>query len=219
VGYRLARHDEGARWGEHALALGLRVGAGGLAEAEARHSLGVLADATGDVETASGHYQRAFELRAALLPPDHPDLGIAELNSGEALVALGQINEAMVRFQRAADQFADALPEEHPYHAYPIKGMGLAHLHAGAHEQAIAALERALALLERGPPNDPERAEARWGLARALMSETPGDARGLTLAGEARAQFMALGDDYRHRIEEIDAWLEPRQGGASAGAR
>jgi len=148
VGYQLARHDEGNRWGEHALAMGLRVGAGQLAEAFAQHQLGVLADASGDTEAASRHYERAFALRSALLPPDHPDLGRSLNALGNVHLDRGEYDQALARYRESLALRERVFGPHHPEVAKALNNVSLILRSKRDFGGARQALERGLAIYE-----------------------------------------------------------------------
>ena len=154
VGYRLARHAEGTRWGEHALAMSLRVGEGRLPEAEARHHLGVLADALGDDETASQSYARSFALRSVLLDPDHPDLARSLNALGNVHLDRGEYEQALRRYQESLALRERVFGPRHPEVAGALNNVSLILRRRKDFEGAVAALERAVAIYEAGLGED-----------------------------------------------------------------
>ncbi|MEM9458934.1 MAG: tetratricopeptide repeat protein [Myxococcota bacterium] len=169
VGYRLARHREGSVWGEHALAMGLRVGEGKLAEAQARHNLGALADATGDTEAAKEQYERSFALRARLLPQDHPDLA-------RSLNALGNLHSRRAEYEKALARYRHALELReqifgpgHPEVAGALNNVSIILRRQGKFEDSVQALRRAVEIYEsvRGPDH-PELAQSLDNLGVSL---------------------------------------------------
>jgi eukaryotic-like serine/threonine-protein kinase len=148
VGYQLARHDEGARWGEHALAMGLRVGEGQLAEAYARHNLGALANAVDDTEAARRHNERAFALRSAILPPDHPDLGRSLNALGNVHLDLGEYDEALRRYREALELRERVFGPHHPEVAKALNNVSLILRRQRDFTGACQALERAVVIYE-----------------------------------------------------------------------
>ncbi len=148
VGYQLARYDEGSRWGEHALAMGLRVGEDHLAEADAQHNLGVLADAKGDSDAASRRYERAFALRSRHLPPDHPDLARSINALGNIHLDRGEYEQALARYREALALRERVFGPHHPEVAGALNNVGIILQRQRDYAGARQALERALTIYE-----------------------------------------------------------------------
>jgi tetratricopeptide (TPR) repeat protein len=130
-------------------------------------------------------------------------------NTGETLLALDQqIERAQADFAQALEILEAKLGPQHADLAFPLKGLGLAHLRAGRPRDALPPLERALALNEGAPGADPqERAEIRWALARALRAAGHEPTRARALAEAAAAGYRGLGTDWKDRVREIERWL------------
>ncbi|MEM7158581.1 MAG: tetratricopeptide repeat protein [Myxococcota bacterium] len=149
VGYRLARPAEGRQWGEHALAMGLRVGEGQLEEARARHNLGVLANSAGDNDAASTHYERAFALRTALLPADHPDLARSLNALGNVHLRRGEYDHALGRYQEALALRERVYGPNHPAVAGVHNNISLVRRRRGDYAGACESLGQAVEIYER----------------------------------------------------------------------
>ena len=169
VGYRLARHREGFVWGEHALAMGLRIGEGKLAEAHARHNLGALADATGDTTTASEQYQRSFVLRARLLPQDHPDLARSLNALGNLHSRRGEYDQALARYRHALELREQIFGPGHPEVAGALNNVSIILRRQGQFDDSVRALRRTVEIYEavRGPDH-PELAQSLDNLGLSL---------------------------------------------------
>jgi len=179
--------------------------------ADALHLLGRNAEALERNGAAIAVLERA-------LGPRHPDVGIHLCNRGDIHRALGQPRLALDDYQRAMDIWKGALaPEQKKNWSYALTGIGLAYLQRGSEEggteggekgsdvsQAIAPLERALALRTAGNLGPAMRAETAFGLARALWLTGRDRPRAERLAEEARA---LLGDEASGERREIDTTL------------
>ncbi|MEX1368943.1 MAG: tetratricopeptide repeat protein [Nannocystaceae bacterium] len=169
VGYRLARHELGFAWGEHALALGLRVGEAGPMEADAHHALGVLSDTTGDTDRAGRHYGRAYALRSESLPADHPDLARSLNALGNVHLDRGELAEALVDYRAALQLRERVFGPHHPEVAGSLNNVSIVLRRRGDHAGAIAALRRALAIYEAIHGQDhPDVAQSRNNLGLTL---------------------------------------------------
>jgi eukaryotic-like serine/threonine-protein kinase len=135
-------------------------------------------------------------------------------NIGETLLALDRAEPARGHFERSLDALQRSLGPDHADLALPLKGLGLAHLGRGRPGDALAPLERALALRTgSAAASDPqELAEIRWALARTLRMLGREPARAHELAEAARDSYRGLGDESAGRVQEISRWL-------AAGAR
>ncbi len=143
VGYRQARHDEGTQWGEHALAAALRVDDGGLAEAQAHHNLGVIADTVDDSASAQEHYERAYDLRRERLDPDHPDLGRSLNALGNVYFGRGEYDEALRKYRASLELRERVFGPSHPEVAGALNNVAIALMRNDEFVGAIAALRRA----------------------------------------------------------------------------
>ena len=178
--------------------------------ARAANGLGVIAFMRGDHETALLTFRRALALQQRNLGPRDREVGLLYSNIGESLLALDRRDEARDSFARALDILEPQLAPDDVMLALPLAGRGLAALAAGNGPAAIVDLERALAINQRAPDDTFELATQRFGLARALLLDTPDEAelrtRADQLSRDARTGFVALGLDTQ--IAELDAWRE-----------
>jgi eukaryotic-like serine/threonine-protein kinase len=152
----------------------------------------------------------AYEVAYPILRTHGPrdTFGFLLSNTGETLLALDQLDRAQADFAQALEILEAKLGPQHADLAFPLKGLGLAHLRAGRPRDALPPLERALALNEGAPGADPqERAEIRWALARALRAAGREPARARALAEAAAAGYRGLRADWKDRVREIERWL------------
>jgi tetratricopeptide (TPR) repeat protein/predicted Ser/Thr protein kinase len=151
-------------------------------------------------------YEAAYPILRTHGPRD--TFGFLLSNTGETLLALDQLDRAQADFAQALEILVAKLGPQHADLAFPLKGLGLAHLRAGRPRDALPPLQRALALDEGAPGADPqERAEIRWALARALRAVGRDPARARALAEAAAAGYRGLGNDWKDRVREIERWL------------
>jgi eukaryotic-like serine/threonine-protein kinase len=151
------------------------------------------------------HLERAL---ADAAPDELGHVAAAESSVGFALAELGRPAEALPRHARALATWR-AMAVDHPRVAFALLGEGEAHIALGAWDEAIAALEAALAMPSRSTT---ARAEVAFALAVALTGR--GDvppARAVELAREANAVYAAPDAvaDARHRRDRdrVAAWI------------
>jgi eukaryotic-like serine/threonine-protein kinase len=151
--------------------------------------------------------EQAIAILEHALGQQHPDLALHVYNRGEIKLALGRISEARADFQRSLAIWQAELPANHLYNSYPLTGIGLAALADGqAVGDAIAPLERALAIREESSAAPAMRAETMFALARALWQagpdREPDRARAVALAEEARDLLGADKPDDRRKVDD-----------------
>ncbi|HEY6175194.1 MAG TPA: tetratricopeptide repeat protein, partial [Kofleriaceae bacterium] len=156
--------------------------------------------------------EAAYPILATALGASHPTVALLESNTGETLLALGRPEAAQGAFQRALDILRAARGPDHEDLAFPLKGLGLAHLGRGQLLEAVAPLERALALSSRAASDPQELAEIRWALARTLHALGRDPARARELATAALAGYRELGSESTDRVQEISRWLTTAPG-------
>ena len=176
---------------------------------EALMGLGVLRFMRKDFTGSLAAYDAAYPILRDALGEHHATIGLLLSNTGETLLALGRAELAQADFARALENFEANLGLDHADLALPLKGLGLAHLNRGRPREALASLERALALTTAaGKSGDPqELAEIRWGLARALRGVGKDPTRTYELAQQALAGYRELGSESVDRVKEISKWL------------
>src|SRR5262249_9529028 len=108
--------------------------------------------------------------------------------------------------------FADAIAAEeaslgptHPSLVLALLGLGRARVAQHRDADAIAPLERALAIASTAEVSDELRADVRFALAKALFDGKGERTRARALAIEAREGHAARPD--ATAVAEIDAWL------------
>jgi eukaryotic-like serine/threonine-protein kinase len=188
-----------------------RLGAGHSRRGDALMAVGVLRFMRKDFPGSLAAYEAAYPILRAALGDAHTTVGILLSNTGETLLALDRTGPARGQFQQALAVLERSLGSEHADLALPLKGLGLAHLGGGQPREALAPLERALALrTASSAASDPqELAEIRWALARTLRALGREPARAGELATAAAASYRGLGAESAGRVQEIARWLGP----------
>ncbi|WP_170136275.1 tetratricopeptide repeat protein [Nannocystis exedens] len=144
VGVRLARFQDGRRWGEHADSL-TRAAASDELRGLYFHHAGTLAWQDGKYVEARELLDRALALREKVLGPDHPDTSTTLANLGNLSLATGDRDAARVFHERSLAIKERALGPNHPDVARSLVGLGIAtESYAASHRH----LERALAVSE-----------------------------------------------------------------------
>jgi eukaryotic-like serine/threonine-protein kinase len=187
-----------------------RLGAEHPRRGEALMGVGVLRFMRKDFAGSLAADEAAYPILRAALGPAHTTVGLLLSNTGETLLALDRPGPAQTDFAQALDILQRSLGPDHADLALPLKGLGLAHLNRGQPRDALAPLERALALSTRpGAAGDPqELAEIRWGLARTLRALGSDPARARALAEAALTGYRSLGSESADRVQEIVRWLD-----------
>jgi tetratricopeptide (TPR) repeat protein len=176
------------------------------------HNLELLGDAmaaAGFLPQALDALGRALSIREKALGPDHPDTASTLLSLGEATAKAGRPKDALPLLRRAVEILERALGSTHPDVATALVSLVRVELDTDA-PGAAGHAERALGIrMADAGATQPDRAEAQFLLARALVSRER--ARALPLATLARATYALTESENQASIAEIDAWLK-RQG-------
>lgn len=163
----------------------------------------------GQHEQARDLLRRALHILEADLGEDHPNVAMIHFNLGEATLSIGHMAEAEELYATAIERLERKLGPDHVYLGYPLAGMARALSRQGRHREAIAYLERALAVRVAGEASKHDLGVARFGLARAL-DETGSEARALELAWQARDDFADSGAGATDRLADVEEWLAER---------
>jgi len=212
------RDSEGAgRHWQRALELRERAGAGPSVIASALNNLSAAQGSLGRHDEAQANLSRALELKLDHLGPLHPstartmsNIGAAivdrHLRGGPGTVSHEQLELAAERCRRAFEVQQGALGPDNPVLAYPLTCLGTALIGIGRPDDAVAHLERSLALREAHPDEDPlELAYTRLSLAQALG----GGDRAIELALAAADAFGGASDPGSQRdLARAREWLD-----------
>ncbi|MEZ4417001.1 MAG: protein kinase [Gemmatimonadota bacterium] len=118
--------------------------------------LGDLAFTDRDAAGALERYRESRDLRTAVLPPNHPELGRAWLGLGHAYRARNDPDSSLIAFRRSADIFENAYGERHPLLGSAVYQTGATLRDEGRQTEAETLFRRAIEV------SDPaERTEVR----------------------------------------------------------
>jgi eukaryotic-like serine/threonine-protein kinase len=132
------------------------------------------------------YLRRAHEIWSVELDPEHPDLGIVDLDLANTLWALRDYAKARPHYADALAGWQQLLPEDHALLAYALTGLGRCDLALGARTAALESLERAYELRDHEEEDPQNVAETSLVLARALWSIGLDPTRARALAVRAR---------------------------------
>jgi len=173
-------------------------------------NIAVYLDDSGEGAEAVGYARRALEIAEAGFGPEHPRTAVMLTNYSEYLGRAGSWREAVATAARAVAIFEREADPNGVYLFVSLAVLGAAHLGAGDVARALPVLERANAIGTPAGALGPQRAHARFALARALAQAGREPARAATLAATAR-------DDYRsapptpaieRELTAIGTWLD-----------
>jgi serine/threonine protein kinase/tetratricopeptide (TPR) repeat protein len=139
-------------------------------------------------------FERALILRRRHLGNDHYQVGLAEVNVAETLLALERYGEAMAHLTEAERIFARGSAQEREIQLWTLAVRGQVLVGQRRFAAAVPVLDRALALSRDDMADQTNRALAMWALARARheLGEHPGRVR--SLAEQAHSLFAGLGE-------------------------
>jgi tetratricopeptide (TPR) repeat protein len=176
-------------------------------------TLGEVAEDLGDADGARADFVRGLKITEKALGPEHRRVedmldDLARLDLDE-----GHFAEAAELGKRALAIVTKALGEKHPYVADSLTILGRAYVGLHRAGDAIAPLERALALRVAGDAPKEDMAETRFALATALWDR--GDAgkdreRARALAVQAQAGLDGAGAAAVRARGAVDEWLRAR---------
>jgi tetratricopeptide (TPR) repeat protein len=150
VGFRLARHDEGIEWVEHARVYEARLHeTARLSSANLYNNEAALRRARGEHDEAIRLHEQALALREHILGPEHPDVATTLSNLGLVVGDTGDYAKAQELHERALAIRERALGPDHPNVASSLDNVGGMARALGEYETARALHERALGVWER----------------------------------------------------------------------
>lgn len=120
--------------------------------------------------------RRAVALQEENLGPSHPTLALMLGNLANAELRSGRVEEAKTLYARVIAIQEQALGPEHPDLALALSGLGATAMQRGRPSEAVGPLERAVAIRSKGDVPPELLAEARFGLAQALLGCAGGSA-------------------------------------------
>ncbi len=192
VGRQRGDHEDGLGWSRHAEAAIKRIGARGSMEARLLHDVGVIRRDSGDLDAAATDLLRALEIYGTV-----PASALDQIDATRALADVrlqqGQLDAARDAFADARSRSVEFLGEGHPDVALADIGLARVLDARGQHDQAISAMQTALASArEVYPPTDPALVPMLAALAQSHAQH--GD------HAEAVAQMRQILDLQRSRL-------------------
>jgi tetratricopeptide (TPR) repeat protein len=155
------------------------------------NSLGVALHGVHRDDEALATHRRALAILEKALGPDNAEVGATHSYMGTVLMDTHHLDDAVAEFTQALAIEEKALGPDHPNLAYDLLGVADGELAAGKPADALAHYERALKLRETHDSPPIEVAEARFSLARALVTTHGDHARAIQLATQARDAYRA----------------------------
>jgi tetratricopeptide (TPR) repeat protein len=176
-------------------------------------TLGVILDRQGRKSEAQAAFERACEDWHAWTEERHPDAAVALMNLGKLAELRHDLAMAERAHARGLALLEALLGPDHPRLAESLTNLASVRRKTGAREDAIALLERAVALLEHSQASPFARWATDFELAQALWEQGLDRERALLLAERSRRARAKAGEEFQ-RTEDlagIDAWLSPRR--------
>lgn len=170
------------------------------------NSLGVALHMVGREDEAIATHRRALAIFEKTLGADNAETGATHSYIATVLIDTKQLDAAVAEFAQALAIEEKALGPDHPNLAYDLLGLADGETEAGKHADAIAHIERALALREAHGSPPVEVAEARYKLAKALVKSNGDQTRALKLATQARDAYRADAAQTEN-AEAVERWL------------
>jgi len=171
-----------------------------------------------DYQHANEELEKAVKIHSASVGPESPDVANDLDWLAITLQADGLSGEALMVAQRSLAIREKILPPNSSDLAYSLENIGQAYLGLRKPQEAIAALERAIAIHDKNGHDLGDTAEARFALARALWDSGKDRKRAASLAEQARQGYERNKDE--QHLAAVRAWQQahpvasPPKGGA-----
>lgn len=204
---RCGRFDDGVAALDRALVIDIEVwGPDDSETATALGNLGHVQLVRGNLADARRALERSIAIRERSQGAAHPFVARTLSNLGWVALAEGKMDEARASFERALAILERANGASHPDVAAQLAGLG-ASLIATDPARARTLFERALGIYASGAAAPDKLADAKFGLARALVEQGHDRPRARVLAEEARANYASLGGYTERKRIEVERWL------------
>lgn len=174
-----------------------------------------VAAARGSVALQLGRVDEAIESfsRALIIADQHADSypeyrEVYRTGIGEAKLADGLLHDALAVFDEVLGQLDTLGQRDGLFSLSAWRGRGQALRQLNRRADAMAAFERADAILLENPGQLLEQAHVDWGLAQILVDDSTTAAGAFERARRAKQGFLQLGSHWRATVELIDRWLE-----------
>ncbi len=161
----------------------------------------------GNLGEARRQLERAIAVRERQQGKDHPFVARTLSNLGWVALGEGKTAEARSIFERALAILERAHGLTHPDVAAQLVGLGMTSLQEHAAAKAVPRFERALDVYRTAPPAPDKLADARFGLAQALVESGGDRTRATSLARDARGEYGALGRFTERKRLDVERWL------------
>lgn len=156
-------------------------------------------------DEAKSHYDEAIAIFKSHVDTDI-NLGIAYYNRGELSAKRERYEEALRDYSLAIGEMEKHLGPKHMFLIYPLLGQGTAHIRLEKFGDAIALLERALAMEQAGGA-DHEIASCKLYLGLALWHQGTSQKRAVALVKAAQAALVGFGAAASSEVEEAKKFL------------
>ncbi len=161
-------------------------------------------------DEAEGRLRDARAILEAAYGEDHDSLGVVHNLLGDIALGRGDLARAADHYQ-ACIGINERIGRGLVVSLHPIRNLSHCLILLGRHAEAIAPLERALAVAAGLPPPSIIAGMLQGQLAAALWDGGGDRARAADLAREARALFAGLGAAGAPYLPYVDAWLRERR--------
>jgi tetratricopeptide (TPR) repeat protein len=158
-------------------------------------------------DKALADFERARDIKLALLGPNDPLLAGVESNLADLALDLGDPERARRHAQDALRVLVPLLGTEHPQTVYPHVSLADALLALGDLEGARAEIDVALRIADTNELDPFEHARLQFAAARVLWEEGTDRAQARTLANDALVGYQSPERHSAPEIDEIRAWL------------
>jgi tetratricopeptide (TPR) repeat protein len=176
VGYEEGHSVEADRWAKTATAVLERLGGHDLFRAWLLNDLGNVFEVEGRLGDAVRAHEQSLVLKKKALGPDHPDVGISEMNLAIALQELGRNEEALVHNDRSVKLMRAGLGADHPNLAMSLNDQGETLNALGRYAQARQSFRQALVIWEREiAPESRDVAYVLTGIGIGYLAEGKAD--------------------------------------------
>ncbi len=201
----MGRYEEALAAQAKALAIFDREGGDRMAVGAALTGAGDAELSLGRKEAALATHRKALAVREEALGPEHEEVAVSLESIAGVEIELGRHAEALVGYTRAL-AIRDALDPEYFENAYPLAGMGKAHLGLGHAAAATPPLRRAVKLLEGYDGDAVMLAETRFLLGQALWDSGRSHEEARSLAASAETALASEGARAAEELARVRAW-------------
>ncbi len=152
--------------------------------------------------------EEALAIRKRVLPPDHPALASSYNTLGQLHAMQGQWEQARRHHERGLEVTERTFGPDHPEAAASRLELGYVALETDRPDEALAQMERVVAILEPLDVEPAFEAEGWFGLAQAMVASGGDREEALALAHKAQQGFAAGGPYLAEDRERVEAWIQ-----------